>query len=87
MTSQSSATSPKPCNAAALNLSSLSWCRTTPQVANVTPEVAEQAILWLLAQHEERVSPHVIGQWCQWRAQHPDHGRAWRRIEAVKGNQ
>lgn len=65
---------------------SSAWYRTTPDAAHVTPEVAEQAVEWAMALQEDDVAPHVIEQCRQWRAGHPDHERAWQRIEAVNGN-
>lgn len=67
-------------------MSSFNWYSSTPEAARIAPDVAEQAVEWLMALQEGRPSAHLLAQWQQWREQHPDHERAWQRIEAVKGN-
>nr|WP_255581944.1 FecR domain-containing protein [Cupriavidus sp. AU9028] len=40
---------------------------------------------WLLLLQEQPVAAGVVEQWTRWRAAHPDHERAWQRIESVRG--
>jgi transmembrane sensor len=61
------------------------WYRSTADAATIPPRVAEQALEWLLELQIEPVSADVMAGWARWRAEHPDHERAWQRIEAVKG--
>lgn len=67
------------------DVSGPSWYETTADSARIAPEVAEQAIEWLMTLQAEPVAPAVIEAWRQWRTEHPDHERAWQRIEAVQG--
>ncbi|WP_235489528.1 FecR/PupR family sigma factor regulator [Achromobacter sp. DMS1] len=63
-----------------------SWYRSTRDAAAVSPEVAERALEWLLELQGEPVPPETMQAWRRWRAAHPDHERAWRRIESVRGS-
>ncbi|MET0267951.1 MAG: FecR domain-containing protein [Duganella sp.] len=49
----------------------------------VPAEVAERAIEWLVDLQAEHVPEALHEEWQRWRAAHPDHERAWQRIEAV----
>lgn len=49
----------------------------------VPAEVAERAIEWLVDLQAEHVPEALREEWWHWRAAHPDHERAWQRIEAV----
>jgi len=60
------------------------WYQTTADAANVPADVAERALEWLLELQGEDVAPEVVEAWQRWRAAHPDHERAWQRIESVK---
>lgn len=51
----------------------------------VPAEVARRAVEWLVELQSEPVPAAVRREWEQWRGSHPDHERAWRRIEAVNG--
>ena len=51
----------------------------------VPPDVAQRAVEWLIDLQEEQVSPTLQDNWRRWRAAHPDHERAWQRIETVHG--
>ncbi len=62
-----------------------SWYDATSDAAHVPAEVAERAVEWLIDLQEENVSPQTVAAWQQWREAHPDHERAWQRIESVKG--
>lgn len=62
-----------------------SWYQSTADAGSIPPRVAEQALEWLLELQMEPVSAEVMSAWTRWRAEHPDHERAWRRIESVKG--
>lgn len=62
-----------------------SWYEATPDAANIPPQVAERALEWLLELQGDAASPETVEAWRRWRAEHPDHERAWQRIESVKG--
>ncbi len=49
----------------------------------VPPEVAQRAVEWLVDLQAQPVSPTLQSNWRRWRAAHPDHERAWQRIETV----
>nr|WP_315252727.1 FecR family protein [uncultured Duganella sp.] len=51
----------------------------------VPPGVARRAVEWMVELQAQPVPEHVQHAWRQWRASHPDHERAWQRIEAVNG--
>ncbi|NYI02289.1 FecR domain-containing protein [Cupriavidus plantarum] len=61
------------------------WYQATSDAASIPPHIAEQALEWLVELQDAEVSPEVVASWRQWRAAHPDHERAWRRIESVQG--
>lgn len=61
------------------------WYDTTADAATVPAEVAERAVEWLIELQSDDVAPPLIAEWQQWREAHPDHERAWQRIESVKG--
>lgn len=48
----------------------------------VSPAVAERAVEWMVELQTPPVAPATLVQWQQWRAQDPEHERAWQRIEA-----
>ncbi|ODP34150.1 FecR domain-containing protein [Pandoraea sp. ISTKB] len=62
-----------------------SWYDATADAAHVPAEVAERAVEWLIELQSDDVSPHTVAAWQAWREAHPDHERAWQRIESVKG--
>lgn len=62
-----------------------SWYDTTADAANVPADVAERAVEWLIELQSDDVAPQTVADWHAWRAAHPDHERAWQRIESVKG--
>lgn len=49
----------------------------------VAPEVADQAVKWLVDLQEGPGSASVREAWEQWRREDPEHERAWQHIEAV----
>jgi transmembrane sensor len=51
----------------------------------VPSDVAQRAVEWLIDLQAEQVSPMLQDNWQRWRAAHPDHERAWQRIETVHG--
>ncbi|VVE87624.1 FecR domain-containing protein [Pandoraea bronchicola] len=61
------------------------WYDATADAATVPAEVAERAVEWLIEWQSDGISPQRIAEWQQWREAHPDHERAWQRIESVKG--
>lgn len=48
----------------------------------VSPAIAERAVEWMVELQTPPVGPDTLAQWQQWRAQDPEHERAWQRIEA-----
>ncbi|VVD75508.1 FecR domain-containing protein [Pandoraea fibrosis] len=61
------------------------WYDATADAATVPADVAERAVAWLIELQSDDVSPQLVAEWQQWRDAHPDHERAWQRIESVKG--
>lgn len=61
------------------------WYRDTAHAAGIPPAVAQRALEWLVELQGDDVPAEVRQAWTQWRAAHPDHERAWRRVEAVNG--
>ncbi len=53
--------------------------------AAIPPAVARQAVEWLVELQSGRAAPQLRADWARWRAAHPDHERAWQRIESVNG--
>ncbi|MBN8754658.1 MULTISPECIES: FecR domain-containing protein [Variovorax] len=53
--------------------------------APVPRHVAQRATEWLLDLQGEPAASRLRDEWQRWRAAHPDHERAWQRIEAVNG--
>lgn len=51
----------------------------------IAPRVARRAVKWLVELQSGAATDATLGGLQQWRAQHPDHERAWRHIEAVHG--
>lgn len=51
----------------------------------VPPGVAQRAVEWLVELQTQPLPDEVRLAWQQWRDSHPDHERAWQRIEAVNG--
>lgn len=51
----------------------------------VPPQVAKRAVEWMVELQEQPVPDALRHAWEQWRNSHPDHERAWQRIEAVNG--
>ncbi len=49
------------------------------------PVVAERALEWLVELQTPSLPPATLAAWQAWRAAHPDHERAWQRIESVSG--
>lgn len=62
-----------------------SWYDATTDAANLPADVAERAVEWLIELQGDEVSPQTVANWHAWRGAHPDHERAWQRIESVKG--
>ncbi|OZI77856.1 FecR domain-containing protein [Bordetella genomosp. 12] len=60
------------------------WYRNAPDASGVSADVAERALHWLLELREDN-SPQTRRAWEQWHDAHPDHARAWSRIESVMG--
>lgn len=53
--------------------------------AGIPPAVARQAVEWLIELQSSESADDTRHALQQWLAQHPDHKRAWLRIEAVNG--
>jgi len=54
-------------------------------LAPIPPEVREQAVDWLVALQADDADDATHARWQRWRDAHPDHARAWARIEAFGG--
>jgi transmembrane sensor len=66
-------------------VSASSWYRTTRDASSLSPAVAQRALEWLVELQGDAVPPETLREWARWRAAHPDHERAWLRIESVRG--
>lgn len=51
----------------------------------IPAQAAERAVEWLIDLQAPEVSASLRRQWHEWRAAHPDHERAWQRIESING--
>lgn len=51
-------------------------------MSSVSPAIAERAVEWMVELQTPPVAPATLAQWQEWRAQDPEHERAWQRIEA-----
>lgn len=54
--------------------------------APVPRRVAQEAVRWWTALQAESLADSQRHAWQRWRAAHPEHERAWRRIEAVSAS-
>lgn len=61
------------------------WYRSTRDAGALSPAVAQRALEWLVELQGDAVAPETVREWASWRAAHPDHERAWLRIESVQG--
>ncbi len=66
-------------------MSASPWYAATRDAAAVSPAVAQRALEWLVQLQDDPVAPETVRAWTSWRAAHPDHERAWLRIESVQG--
>lgn len=57
----------------------------TPAEAPIPVKVRRDAAGWLVELQSRSVSASTLDRWRAWRAAHPDHERAWQRIEAFEG--
>ena len=48
----------------------------------VSTEIAERAVEWMVELQSQPVSAETVVDWQRWRAENPEHERAWQRIEA-----
>ncbi len=64
-------------------MSASSWYENSTASAAIPPQVAERALEWLVELQEQPVPPELVSQWRHWLSAHPDHERAWQRIEAI----
>lgn len=58
---------------------------TAPSEPPIPAEVAQRAVEWLVELQAEHVPTGTLDSWRRWRAAHPDHERAWQRIESING--
>lgn len=65
-------------------MAAFSWYRATPDAARIPPAVAQRALEWLMTLQGDDVTPQTRDAWLRWRTAHPDHERAWQRIESVQ---
>lgn len=66
-------------------MSASSWYGNTRDASTLPPAVAQRALEWLVELQDDPVAPETVREWASWRAAHPDHERAWLRIESVQG--
>lgn len=66
-------------------MSAFPWYRSSSGATAVSAAVAQRAVQWLVALQADAVAPEVVSEWERWRAAHPEHERAWLRIESVRG--
>lgn len=50
---------------------------------NVSSQVAEQAVHWLLEMQQGTLNPRQQAAWQQWLNAHSEHQRAWEQIQSV----
>ncbi|MFD4838899.1 FecR family protein [Achromobacter sp. NPDC058515] len=67
-------------------MSASPWYASTRDAAALSPAVAQRALEWLVELQGDAVPPETVREWACWRAAHPDHERAWLRIESVRGS-
>lgn len=53
--------------------------------ATIPPEVRRQAVEWLVELQSDVVSEDTRQRWSHWREAHPDHERAWKRVDSLGG--
>lgn len=53
--------------------------------AAIPDSVARRAVEWMVELQSDPLPDKLLRDWAQWRSSHPDHERAWQRIEAVNG--
>jgi len=51
----------------------------------IPSDVARRAVEWLVELQDETTAPTVREEWARWKEAHPDHERAWQRIEGING--
>ncbi|MPQ58538.1 FecR domain-containing protein [Duganella sp. FT27W] len=51
--------------------------------AAVPQDIARRAVEWMVELQSPPVPDELLREWQQWLTSHPDHQRAWQRIEAV----
>ena len=66
-----------------MNLNTLP--RSAAEAAAISSDVAQRAVEWLIELQAENVTPAIRADWQRWRSAHPDHERAWQRIESING--
>lgn len=66
-------------------MSASPWYGATRDASALSPAVAQRALEWLVELQGDPVAPETVREWASWRAAHPDHERAWLRIESVQG--
>lgn len=58
---------------------------TARNTGAIPREVAQRALEWLIDLQSDPRPADTVKNFQRWRAQHPDHERAWQRIEAFNG--
>ncbi|WP_028695079.1 FecR domain-containing protein [Pseudomonas cremoricolorata] len=48
----------------------------------ISPAIAERAVEWMVELQSPPVTAQTVVDWQRWRAENPEHERAWQRIEA-----
>lgn len=52
------------------------------EVSDLSPTARRQAAQWLVELQSDTATDETRQRWQQWRTAHPDHERAWQRVEA-----
>jgi len=58
---------------------------TAEPTTRIAPAIARQAVEWMVELQSEGVGAATCDAWQRWLHEHPDHLRAWQRIEATNG--
>lgn len=56
---------------------------SAPADPPIPPQIARRAVRWLMSLQAGPVSDATLRSWQRWHDEHPDHARAWQRIETV----
>lgn len=66
-----------------MKIQTLPFLRAAPGDPGVSPEIADQAVRWLIELQAGAPTDALREAWQRWRREDPEHERAWRHIESV----